>query len=345
MPARTGNGSLGNARRNQGGHDEQQQGEMNADMFRQIHQAGYAGAVLFTWQDEWFKKTWNTLFYHIPNRRAYWYNTLTNESFFGVLGMYPSKDDDILIDGDASDWDKLPKKEKQRLDMQVPGFDEIWAPHDEGYLYLMAKLTETFNPSEQAIYLGTDTLQGGNRHAPQLHGLTLDEGLETLIELSDDGAISKSLPIMIGTDDCMPKAGLPPVDPVELHGDDSGIFKPWKLVVNYLLEYPDLRFDHPFGDIQVGGLLRGSSNPYDPDFNSKAMWQTKGHVLELRIHRMLLGFKYPSSRSVINYTNPIKGKFESSQVEGIRIVPWIVSKVRSWVGRELVLTHLVIRTR
>jgi hypothetical protein len=240
--------------------------------------------------------------------------------------MYPSKDDDLFIDGDASDWDRLKAKEKTKLDMNMPGFKEIWASHDEGYLYLMARLAEPFNPSEQSIYLGTDTLRGGNRHAPELPGMTLDEGLETLIELSDEklGHIRIASNYDLHTR-LHGKSGMPEVDPKELQ-DDSGIFKPWKLAVNYLLEYPDSRFDHPFGDIEVGDLLRGSSKPGDPDYNSKAMWQTKDQVLEIRIPWMLLGFSDPSSLSVNNYTDLSKGKFEVSQVEGVRIVPWIVKQ-------------------
>ncbi|MFD0676007.1 MULTISPECIES: hypothetical protein [unclassified Paenibacillus] len=332
VPASLGVAHLGMLGRNQGGHNEKQQGEIDADLLQEIHGAGYSGAILFTWQDEWFKKTWNTQRYDEADRRAYWYNTLTNESFFGVLGMFPSKDDDIHIDGDASDWDRL-GNDKKRLDVQVPGFEEIWATHDEGYLYLMAKLSEPFDPSRQSIYLGADTIAGGNRHAPQLHGVTLDEGLETLIELSDE---NKGRMLIASNYDLharlYERSGLPDIDPKEKQ-DDSGIFKPWKLAVNYLLEYPDSRFNHPFGDVEVGQLERGYTDPSRPDYNSKAMWQAQGKVLEMRIPWMLLGFSDPSSLSVINYNQTSRSKFEVTQVEGVRIVPWIVQDDKV-LGRE-----------
>jgi hypothetical protein len=326
VPASQGVAHLGRLERNQGGHDEKRQGEINADLFRHIHQEGYSGAILFTWQDEWFKKTWNTLHYDIPDRRAYWYNTLTNESFFGVLGMYPSKDDTIFIDGDSSDWDRLKDNEKEKLDMQVGGLEEIQVSHDEGYLYLLFRLSESFDPSQQALYIGTDTLTGGNRHAQELHGKTLDEGLETLVELSDEemGHIKITSNYDFHTR-MFGQAGMKPVEP-KAYQDNSGIFHPWKLVVNYLLEYPDSRFDHPFGDIEAGELLRGNSDPADPEYHSKTMWQTNGRVLEMRIPWMLLGFSDPSSLSVINYDDSNRGKLEASIVEGIRIVPWIVHK-------------------
>lgn len=325
VPASQGSAHKGMLGRDQGGHDEKEQGEMNADMFRQIHQEGYSGAILFTWQDEWFKKTWNTMNYDVPDRRAYWYNVLTNESFFGVLGMFPSKDDDILIDGDASDWDDLGDGEKEKSHVNVKGFEEMWVSHDEGYLYLMGKLSEPFNPSKHAIYVGTDTLKGGNRHAPQLQGKTLDEGLETLVELSDEkkGKIMIASNYDFHTRTYGKEGKMIPYDPKELQ-DNTGMFKPWKLVVNYLLEPPDSRIEHPFGDIEAGDLLRGNSNPSNPDYHSKTMWQAKGNVLEIRIPWMLLGFSDPSSLQVLSYQGTKKPDFE--QVQGLRIVPWIVEK-------------------
>jgi hypothetical protein len=60
VPASVGVAHLGTLGRNQGGHSEKQQGEIDTDLLQQIHGSGYSGAILFTWQDEWFKKTWNT---------------------------------------------------------------------------------------------------------------------------------------------------------------------------------------------------------------------------------------------------------------------------------------------
>ncbi|MBP1930967.1 hypothetical protein [Ammoniphilus resinae] len=335
VPASQGIAHKGMLGRHQGGHDEKSQGDIDAEMFRQIHQAGYSGAILFTWQDEWFKKTWNTMRYDIPDRRAYWYNALTNESFFGVLGMFPSKDKDLLIDGDASDWDKLANEEKKKLPIKMKGFKEIWASHDEGYLYLMAKLSKPFDPQNQEVYFGTDTLKGGNRHAPQLHGKTLDEGLETLVELSEPekGRIKIASNYDFHSRLYGKAYGMFPVNPQDFQ-DNTGIFNTWRLVVNYKLEPPDSRFEHPFSDVEVGELLRGNSDSADPDYNSKAMWQAKGNILEIRIPWMLLGFGDPSSRKVISYQDTGKSSFEYKEVEGIRIIPWIVDKgtqqVISW---------------
>lgn len=325
VPASLGVAHIGPLGRNQGGHDERQQGEINAEMFRQIHEAGYAGAILFAWQDEWFKRTWNTQYYDIPDRRAYWYNFLTNEAHFGVLGMYPSKHDKIVIDGDGSDWDKLKRNEKTKLELNLDGFEAVWAAHDEGYLYLLLRLAEPFDPAEQTLYIGTDTLPGGNRQAQELQNAALDEGLETLVELSDE---SSRVWIASNYDfhtRMFSEAGMDPVDP-GVFEDNSGIFHPWKLVVSYQLEYPDSRFEHPFKDEEVGTLLRGYGDPNHPEYNSLAMWQTNGELVEIRIPWMLLGFSDPSSLTVINYGKPQGRLLEQIRVGGIRLLPWIVDR-------------------
>jgi hypothetical protein len=332
VPASQGMAHVGMLGRNQGGESEQEQGEMDAEMLREIYEEGYSGAILFSWQDEWFKKTWNTMRFDVPDRRAYWYNALTNEAHFGVLGMYPSKENEIIIDGDANDWTSLNKNQKKQLYANTGDIDELWASHDEGYLYLYAKLKEPLDLSKETVNFGFDTLDGGNRHAPQLYGKTLDQGLETLLEVGSD----KEAEMLIASNYNFntrvygKRANMFPYDPNELR-DDSGKFDPWKLVVSYKMEPPDARVTEPFRDADVGKLERGTSDPSKPDYTSKAMWQAKGNVLEVRIPWMLLGFSDPSSLSAISYKDTGSLNLDSQKVNGVRVVPWTVDKASGQV--------------
>ncbi len=341
VPASPGIAHIGNLGRDQGGHTEQQQGQIDAELLHEIYDEGYAGGILFVWQDEWFKKTWNTMRFELPeDRRSFWLNVLTNESLFGVLGMFPSKDGVIAIDGDSSDWDKLKPEEKQRLDANAPGYKEIWMTHDEGYVYLMAKLDKPFQPDKEQLYLGFDTLPGGNRHAPELGDHTLDEGLETVVVLGTDeeSSIRIASNYDFHTRLYGKRYGMLPVNPQEMQ-DDSGVFKPWKLAVGLEMEPPDSREYHPMEEVVVGKLVRGTTNANDPAYNSLASWQVKGDTLELRIPWMLLGFTDPSSLQVMSYKDAGKA-FQTETSKGIRLVPWIVER-RSQTVTGLGAAHSV----
>lgn len=327
VPASWGTAHLGNLGRNQGGHTEKRQGEIDRDLMREIHEEGYAGGILFVWQDEWFKNTWNTMRFELPeDRRSLWLNVLTNESLFGVLGMYPSKEGVLAIDGDKADWDKLKPEEKQRLDVKAPGFSELWMTHDEGYVYMLAKLDKAFDPKAEKLYLGVDTTPGGNRHGAELGSLKLDEGLETLIALGQD----KESEIRIASNYDFhtrlygKRYGMMKFEEQDMK-DDSGVFKPWKLAVGLAMEPPDSKQYHPLEEVVVGHLARGTTKPDDPAYNSLAAWQAKGNVVELRIPWMLLGFTDPSSLQVMSYQEQAKS-FRTETTKGIRLLPWIVDR-------------------
>ncbi|MGG4445225.1 hypothetical protein [Brevibacillus porteri] len=325
VPASVGVAHLGNLGRNQGGHSEKQQGEVDVELLQEIHQEGYAGAIVFVWQDEWFKKTWNTMRFELPeDRRSLWINVLTNESLFGVLGMYPNKEGVLTIDGDRTDWDQLVPEEKQRLDVQVPGVDEIWMTHDEGYVYFLAQLKEEFDPAKQQLYVGVDTIPGGNKRAAQLPGLTLDEGLETLIALgkADESQIQIAANYDFHARLYGKRYGMLAVKEEEKK-DNSGLFKPWKLAVSLEMEPPDSKKYYPMEEVDVGKLIRGTTNPQDPQYDSRTAWQAKGKVVELRVPWMLLGFTDPSSLSVMSYEEDGKS-FTTKKTKGIRILPLLV---------------------
>ena len=109
LPTSRGMAHRGPLGRDQGYHTEEEQGEMEADMLKGIHEEGYDGAFLFAWQDEWFKFTWNTIDLELPGRRRdLWRNPLTNEENFGVIANEPGEERTrpSTSDGETDDWDR-----------------------------------------------------------------------------------------------------------------------------------------------------------------------------------------------------------------------------------------------
>jgi hypothetical protein len=320
VPSSLGIGHLANMNRNQGGHNETEQGKIDAALLHDIASAGMAGGIIFSWQDEWFKRTWNTMKFEIPqSRRKLWTNELTNEQHFGLLAELSGKDGPLLIDGDARDWEALREEDKQKLTGAYPGWKSLWMTHDEAYVYVMGELEQPFDPGREKLLFGVDTIPGGNRHAQELGRLKLDEGLETLIELGQDDESQ----VMIASNYNL-HARLY-AEPSGIGKDDNGLFVPWMLAVNLEQNPPDSTSHRPFQDVPAGILQRGSTNPASDDFNSLAMWQAKGRIIELRIPWMLLGFTDPSSLKVMSYDD-LGGKLIATTTQGIRLLPWIVQR-------------------
>ena len=73
----------------QGNHSEQEQGQYVKSLFEDIVEEEMAGGLVFSWHDEWFKRTWNTMDYDHPDRRPFWDNIQTNEQHFGLLSFDP----------------------------------------------------------------------------------------------------------------------------------------------------------------------------------------------------------------------------------------------------------------
>ncbi|MEG1585232.1 MAG: hypothetical protein RR361_09290, partial [Anaerovorax sp.] len=89
----------------EGNVDEKSQGEMDAAMLKDIYNEGYAGGLVFTWQDEWFKRTWNTMHGIDLLKTPYWSDYQTNEQYFGLLAFDPGKKESVCyVDGDRSEW-------------------------------------------------------------------------------------------------------------------------------------------------------------------------------------------------------------------------------------------------
>jgi hypothetical protein len=129
---------------NQGGNTEQQQGEGLVLMLDDIHRTGCMGGIVFSWQDEWFKTSWNTTDLDDSSARASWLDVESSEQNFGILSFDSS--DSVKIDGDGSDW--------TGNDQITP---DISVRSDAAYLYLRLAVDDFENGT---YYIPIDTISG-----------------------------------------------------------------------------------------------------------------------------------------------------------------------------------------
>ncbi|MBL0386410.1 S-layer homology domain-containing protein [Tumebacillus sp. ITR2] len=314
VPSSRGMAHRGPLDRNQGMHTEQEQGQIDADLQGSIYNEGYDGGFVFSWQDEWFKYTWNTMSLTMPrDRRAFWFNRLTNEANFGVVEMEPGKtaDDVIRLDGETSDWAKRANK----TTASYPGFD-LSVSHDEAYLYLLAqKKSGNWDFSKETFTAGFDVLGGGSATADKAPGVTFKSPVEFLLQVKGDNDGSR-LYVNSAYDQhtfqyAGKSGGVVPFDP-SYQDAAQGKFLPWKLALSYALKLPQSGKNIPFEDLDVGIMKTGQTSLSD--------WYAKGNVLEVRIPWMMLGYTDPSSLQVWDYPYSA-GKLQAAQSPGVTVEP------------------------
>ncbi|HET7710924.1 MAG TPA: tetratricopeptide repeat protein [Thermoanaerobaculia bacterium] len=92
---------------NHGGVNEREQGVIVARMLRNIHDARYAGGIIFEFMDEWFKSTWSVSPFQSPSgRRQMWFDPEGPEESYGIVATRPDRVR-ITLDGATIDWSSV----------------------------------------------------------------------------------------------------------------------------------------------------------------------------------------------------------------------------------------------
>lgn len=271
---------------------EEAQGKAVASMLKDIHDTGCAGGIVFSWQDEWFKTTWNTKDLDLPDRRALWPDVQTSEQSYGILTFDPSHaNSTVKVDGSPKEW-----TEKDLILKQ--GDLKLSARSDEAYLYLLVKDPDFSKTDRVPLYLPLDTIQGQGNSAWKK--LRFERPADFLLKL--DGPDNSALKI----------------DPYyntnyklytgNIYGEkewsrfirkNSGVFEPIEQLLNRRLYLPETKEWIPFRTFPTGRLIYGITDPESPDYNSLADFYAKDGYVEIRLPWLLLNVKDPSSGKII----------------------------------------------
>jgi hypothetical protein len=317
------------------GHNtEQEQGEIISDLFDDIVSEGLAGGIIFSWQDEWFKRTWNTMELTEPDRRAYWMDVQTCEQHFGLLSFDPASEGVRTMDGNDYDW--MGPSTDQFLKGSEPiqyigdGFDDqrtirgLRISHDEAYINIgMDTLaTRGLNWDKMNILILIDTLSDqGSTSVPFGTGLKSEVGFDFIIHICGEEGSQVLVDSYydlhhyryghdIGHVEESPYA----------HVKDNGIFHPIEQTINKGFKVPSTGQIVPFKAFETGKLRWGCSDPGSERYDSLADISSSdnGSFIELRIPYLLLNFRDPSSRNV-NADPWTDGYGNGKVIDGIRV--------------------------
>lgn len=293
-----------------GGQTEVEKGQQDARMFRNIHDAGCAGGVLFAWIDEWFKKNWLVIDFEEPlERKPYWYNVQDAEENYGLIGYRPGNGGPrIRIDGKAGDWSQVPVYlENPELRLKVLA--------DEGWLYLgLFAPSLPFDWSREGFLVGIDTVgtAQGDHRLPFGLPLSSEAGLEFALRLQGD----RTAVLADDAYDLFTHRYSRPYRSVE---NADGRFVMPRTESNRARIGRDGTF-FPEHRQEIGWLRKGIADPSSPAYDSRAEWMEGPGFVEVRIPWGLLNVTDPSQRRVVEDPVPHTDIVGTRITEGFRLV-------------------------
>lgn len=304
---------------NQGFHDEAEQGEIIVSLMQDIYDEDYCGALIFSWQDEWFKKTWNTMDFDLPYQRPFWSNPQTNEQQFGLLAFDPGRLKSVAyIDGDISEWQE---EEPTILSDSL----SLYMKADEKYLYLMLE-TKDFDFENDFIYIPIDTVQEQGNTWYDAEKIQFSRPADFLIRINGEDnsrifvdAYYDSFYFIYGEKQNMVAKNQ------KYREKDSGIFNPLYLCLSREVFLPEDQKIIPFSKYETGILKHGNANPEHEDFNSLSDFAYHQGKLEIRVPWQLLNVMDPSTKAVMGDFYKNNG-FEAENIEGIYLGAEVLKK-------------------
>lgn len=291
-----------NTGRNQGAMSESQQGEALMECYRDISAAGCAGSCIFSWQDEWFKRTWNTMHAIDSSRNPYWSDYQTNEQFFGLLTFDPGEEESICyVNGDISEWTEAD---------EIISFDgmTLSMKYDEKFVYFMVRGGGQ-SLDEQTIYIPIDTTQKSGSHYCDNYSLRFDRAADFLLVI--DGRENSRLQVQERYEVLRSTYAqyIYGFDTYEA-GNEPDIDSPKFINIDLMLNLSALetivgsdgQLEHlkvVAGEtFETGILTHGNADPDSPDFNSLADFMFGEDCVEIRIPWQLLNFADPSRMEI-----------------------------------------------
>ncbi len=312
----------GSGGRNMGNMSESEQGAAIASCYEDIKAAGCTGSCLFIWQDEWLRRTWNTMYAVDTSRSAYWSDFQTSGQYFGMLAMDTGNPKSIsYVDGDVSEWkdnDILLKNNNISLSLK----------YDEKFIYLLVNKKD-FDLESEIIYIPIDvTPKSGSNYCENFDIRFSNEADFLVIVNGKDESrvmVQKRYEALRSTysdvvysenaydEEHIPDKATPEFVNIDMFYDVKYTIVPAILNVTY-----ESMEKEPFV-FETGNLRYGNANPESADFDSLADFCVSGDYIEIKLPWQLLNFADPSRMMI--HDDYYDGNYgvEYIEIDGISI--------------------------
>lgn len=275
--------------RNQGNCSEKQQGQELVGCWEDIKAAGSSGGCVYTWQDEWFKRTWNTMHAVNLTRAPYWSDYQSNGQYFGLLSFDPGKERSVCyVDGDVSEWTEE--------DVVISGECELSVKYDEKFMYFLVK-KPGLDAEKEKLYIPLDiTPKSGSNYCDNF-GVRFDRDADFVIVI--DGESNSRIMAQERYD------ALRSTYAKDIYGFDTYLkrnipdrhspkFVSIQLVLRTAVTLSPGSREDVSESYETGRLLHGNANPKSPDFNSLADFCVSGDRVEIKLPWQMMNFADPS---------------------------------------------------
>ena len=242
------------------------------------------GSIIFTWQDEWFKRTWNTMANVDLDRTPYWSDYQTNEQYFGLLAFDPGEVESVsYTDGDISEW--------AEGDLVWSGeAGSIYMKYDEKFVYFYVDADARSGP----IYIPIDTTPKTGTTYCENYGLSFERPVDFVICI--DGEDNSRVVVQERYDAfrVMFYPSTVMIDPYVNEPDaDTPVFSPINLVLQLLPEGPAAIRTSRLHDVYETGKLRcgsGESGGRQLRLPRRLLLHSGRSGVEIRLPWQLLNF-------------------------------------------------------
>lgn len=285
-----------NTGRNQGYMSEHEQGQALLQCYEDIMSAGCAGSIVYSWQDEWIKRSWNTLHQVDLKRSPYWSDDQTSEQHFGLLSFDPGEDQSVCyVDGDISEWTQEDvAAESDELTLSVK--------YDEKYIYFMIH-KDGLNFEEDCIFIPIDTTPKTGSSYCKNYDVMFDRAADFLLILNGQDnsrvvvqeryeALRSTYAEEVYNFNTYAQDYIPDVNSPEFVNID--------LLLSMGLPVEDKYRAREAATFETGKLTYGNANPEAEDFNSLADFICKGDYIEVKLPWQLLNFADPSRMEILD---------------------------------------------
>ena len=302
---------------NQGGITEEQQGQYVSNMIIDIASSGCAGGLIFSWQDEWFKQTWNTFRYAPDNPDMRTPNKMSPEQNYGILAVEAGDKDICKIDASDSEWSES--------DFVFESQDcRLAAKYDEAYLYLLVKLKNGKSFDSSKLVIPVSTIGIGSNFASE-YNLRFNENADFIVLI--DGENGSEVKADANYDYFYYRYGVEskyfPL-PKNFGVSNSGAYSTVKQFVTGELVLPATNETIEPIVHDCGKLTFGISDTESPQYNSLSDFYAKGDTVEIRLPWYLLNVLNINEGVAVNDFNKEKS-LSTVKFTGIKVGCGILS--------------------